>query len=275
MAMDDQVRAELRDLLSTGGRNLCTMPRMLGIMLGQRCPGADRAVHELEQALTVGCVGPILAAVGPVDEPELAARLAEQTGMELDRARWVIESWVLALDAADTPPAPTRGWEEWNRLDVSGTIAGGTGSYRRAVGHLIVVGVAGAAGGTSLGMFLLSRGEAALIGPWREALEDLSPRMQVGSLLVLGVLGGFAGGLLGWILGGGRSWTYDAIGGTTLGRLVLSALGAFHGAAIGGMAGLAFLGLIGVMIGSLVGAFVGAFLGLLAAERISRFWLWP
>ena len=98
--------------------------------------------------------------------------------------------------------------------------------------------------------------------------------MRLPALFGLGILGGFAGGLLGWIALGGRSWTYDAHGGTTLGRLVLAAFGAFHGAAAGVLMGVVMLGLIGVMVGSLIGALFGAILGLLIAEGISRLLWW-
>jgi hypothetical protein len=248
------------------------MPRMLGIMLRQRCPDGDELIRGLEDALTNGCVAPILAAVGPVDEPALVQDLVARTGMTTDRAQWVIATWVHALDVADTPPTIARDWSQWNRLDVTEATKGGGGAYQRAVGHLFAIGLAGAAGGATLGLYLLTRGEASLGGPWQAALEDVEPWMEVPALVVLGVLGGFAGGLLGWIVGGGRSWTYDAHGGTTLGRLLLSGLGALHGAGIGVMLFVVLLGLIGVMVGALIGALVGAFLGLLLAEGISRFW---
>src|SRR5689334_9285323 len=274
--MDEQVRNQLTDLLASSGRNICTMPRMLGILLRQRCPHGEEQVRALELALECGCVRPILAATSPVDEPALAEQLAAQAELDADRARWAIAAWVQALDAADTPAAETvgRDWSSWNRLDVSAETAGGTGSFSRSVWHLGIVGVAGALGGSSLGFFLLGRGDEALIEPWRVALEDLAPWLQVFALLALGGLGGFAGGLLGWIFGGGRSWTYDAFGGTTAGRLMFSALGALNGAGIGVLCCLGLLGLIGALIGSLIGAALGAFLGLLSAERIARYWAW-
>jgi hypothetical protein len=134
------------------------------------------------------------------------------------------------------------------------------------------VGLAGAAGGTTFGMYVSARGDALAASPWWDALQEVEPWARVPAVIALGVLGGFAGGLLGWIIGGGRSWTYDAHGGTTLGRLVFSAFGAFHGAVIGILPLTVLLGLIGVMAGSLAGALIGAFLGLLIAEGISRFW---
>src|SRR5262245_53894432 len=111
--MDEQVRSELIDLIKSGGRNLCTMPRMLGIMLRQRCPESEGAVRELEDALASGCVRPIMAATGPVDEPPLVDDLVSHTGMTRDRAEWVIESWVRALDAGDIPQEMSRNWSEW------------------------------------------------------------------------------------------------------------------------------------------------------------------
>ena len=58
----------------------------------------------------------------------------------------------------------------------------------------------------------------------------------------------------------------------TLGRLALSAAGAFHGALLGGIAGLAGVGPAGMMFGALAGAAVGSFLGLLSAERLTLWW---
>ena len=142
--MDEQVRSELSDLMKSGGRNLCTMPRMLGILLRQRCPQSGDAVAEVEQALTVGCVRPMLDAVGPIDVRELTDRLTEQSGMAAERARWAIETWVLACSAADTPPSVTNDWSTWNRLDVSAETAGGGGAYQRSIVHLVLVALAGA-----------------------------------------------------------------------------------------------------------------------------------
>lgn len=272
--MDDQVRTELTDLLKSGGRNLCTMPRMLGIMLRQRCPDADGPVRELEDALEAGCVGPILAATGGVDQGALADDLVAKTGLAQDRARWAISTWAEALDTSDAPQAVGRDWAEWNRLDVSDVTDGGGGGgvYQRAIWHLVLVGLAGAIGGCMFGVFILVRANDARPAPWAGMLDEVDPRLQVPAVFVLGILGGFAGGLLGWIFGGGRSWTYDAIGGTTLGRLTFSCGGAFHGAIAGTLCGVVTLGLIGITLGALVGGGLGGFLGLLAAERISRFW---
>ena len=271
--MDEQVRAGLCELLATSGRDICTTPRMLGILLHQRCPQAAEPVRELELALQHGCVGPLLAGEGDVDEANLAARLSAATGLDDHRARWAIATWAHALGTAAGPTVADN-WSSWNRLDVSEATAGGTGNYQRAIWHLGVVALAGAAGGLSLGFYLLARGEYALIEPWREALQGLAPWLQVISLMLLGSLGGFAGGLLGWIFGGGQSWTYDVLGGTTLGRLVYSAAGAFNGAGVGVMCSLGFFGLIAVLPGALVGAGLGAFLGLLSAERIARYRYW-
>jgi hypothetical protein len=270
--MDDQVRSELADLLKTGGRNLCTMPRMVSILLRQRCPDAESTVSDVEQALAFGSIRSMLEAVGPVDVEELTARLVKESGMTSDRARWVIETWVLALAAADTPPPLGRDWAAWNRLDVTTATAGGGGAYQRAVGHLVVVGLAGTVGGAVLGAYFLIGGEAAMIGPWQDAVQDVPPWLRGAALLTLGMLGGFAGGLFGWMFAGGRSWTYDALGDTTVGRLALTCLGAMGGGGIGVLAGLELLGLIGVMLGALLGALIGAVLGLLCADGISRFW---
>lgn len=274
--MDDPVRDQLCDLLATSGQDVYTTPRVLGMLLRQRCPNAGESVRELEQALEAGCVRTILDGPEPVDEQSLAEELSARSGMDSDRARWAIETWSHALRASDAAArnSSCRDWTSWNKLDVSRETAGGTGSYQRAIWHMVIVGLGGAVGGAGFGVALLVRGHLATLEPWREALEELSPTMQVIALIALGIPGGFAGGLVGWIFGGGQSWTYDAHGGTTLGRLAFSGQGALSGAVIGVLGGLAFLGLIGVMLGALVGAGLGAFLGLQAAERRSRFWTW-
>src|SRR5262245_56717075 len=271
--MDDPVRDQLCDLLATSGWDVCTTPRVVGMLMRQRCPNAGESVRELEQALETGCVRIILADPQSIDEQSLAEQLAEQSGMDADRARWAVATWNHALrstNALSEDPL-SRDWSSWNKLDVSRATAGGTGCYQRAVWHMVLVGLAGAVGGAGFGMALLARSEFASLEPWREALDDLSPTLQVVALIALGVLGGFAGGLLGWIFGGGQ---YDAHGGTTLGRLVLSGQGAFYGAVIGVLGCLAGFGLGGVMPGALIGAGLGAFLGLLTAERMSRLWMW-
>jgi hypothetical protein len=274
--MDEQVREQLCELLAASGRDICTTPRTLGMLLRQGCRNADRPVQELEQALAAGCVDVLFTANGPVDEVALAEQLVARSGMEGDRARWAVATWSYAVRATQTPDQRPldRNWASWNRLDVSHATGGGSGSYQRAIWHLGIVGVAGAVGGAVFGLTLLARGELAQAEPWRDALDGMTPALQVTALIAFGILGGFTGGLLGWIFGGGQSWTYDAIGGTTLGRLTLSGLGAFHGACIGVMCSLGLVGMVGVMPGALLGAGLGAFLGLLAAERMARFWWW-
>jgi hypothetical protein len=266
--MDDQVRLELTDLLRTGGRNICTTPRMVSILLRERCPDAEKAVSEIEHALTTGCVQAMLETVGPVDEEELAARLVNESGMSSEQARWVIESWVQAIAAADAPPPLGRDWSAWNRLNVKEATAGGGGAYQRAIAELIVVGLAGAAGALAPSLFMMVDGGTGPNPAWREALQDIPHSLQVVVLLTLSILGGFTGGLLGWMSGPGRSGSYDPNAGISVGRLVLSSLAAAFGAGIGVLAGVEVLGLIGVMLGALI----GAGLGLLLTGMIARFW---
>jgi hypothetical protein len=196
----------------------------------------------------------------------LADRLVTQSDMAPDRARWVIETWVHALAAADTPPPPPgRDWSAWNRLDV--TAATGGGGYRGAVHNLFVIAAAGAVGGSVVGMLLSVSGEAARLGSL-EPLEDAAPWLLALAFLSLGLLGGLAGALIGWIGFGGRSSLEEVAGGTSIGRLAFSALAAALGAGSGIIVGLVPLGLIGLMIGALFGAVIGIFF----AELILRFW---
>ena len=217
--MDDQVRSELADLVKTGGRNLCTLPQVFANLLRQRCPGEESTVADILRAFDSGCVRAMQESVGTANADELVKRLVDQSGMDPDRARWVIESWVYAFAGTDAAPALGRDWAAWNRLDVKS--ADGGGAYQRAVGNLIVVAAAGAAGGAVVGLLLSISGEAARMASL-EALEDAAPWLQAVAFLFLGLLGGLAGGVIGWIGFGGRGFTHDTVGGTTFGRLAFS-----------------------------------------------------
>jgi hypothetical protein len=274
--MDETVREQLAQLVAEHGRSLCTTPRVVSMMLRNVCPDAQQPIHEIELALTHGCVAPML--VGLPESADVAAltqKLIDATGLNEDRARWAIETWVAAL-CRERPETSglKRDWSQWNRLEVTPATGGPMGTYQRSVIHLIVVAAAGAFGATTLGWLALFKPDFFTFSPWSDAVSDLPEWAQGLSVIVLGALGGGAGGLLGWIFGGGRSWTYDAYGASTLGRLWYSASGAYFGANIGVLGGLAMIGLMGATLGGLLGAALGAWMGQLTAERISRFWYW-
>jgi hypothetical protein len=245
---------------------------MFGVLMRRACPDADTEIGALEQVLSAGIVAAMRDDEGGRETvPALADRLVQTGAMPEEQARWAIETWWRALRPLEAAGGP-KDWTAWNRLDVSGQTAGTGGTHRRSILHLAVVAVAGALGGAAWGFRVLVHGEEALIDPAVKALAEIDGWVRTFALFALGGLGGFAGGLLGWVGGGARSWTYDAHGGTTLGRLGLSALGAFTGALAGGLAGLVALGPAGMMLGALFCAALGAFLGLLLAERLSLWW---
>jgi hypothetical protein len=258
--MQDTVRAELVELLKAGGRNLCTTPRVVATMLRQRCPDSPAEVDDTLQALDGGYVEEMLRQVGPIDLEEITARFAEQSGLSVERARWAIESWNEAIEAADAPPAVARDWSSWNRLDVKA--ASGGAASRGTLAALILVAAAGALGGSAPAWSFAAGGDA---------VEDLPPWLQTGALVILGVLGGATGGLLGWIAVAGRS-IGDGIGETASGRLVTSCLGAALGGLLGSLTGLALFGLFGVMVGSLIGAVAGEACAFLAIGGLCRYW---
>jgi hypothetical protein len=274
--MDEQIRQLLAELIADHGRSLCTTPRVVSMMLRQTCPEASDQIQEIELALSHGCVAPMLVGLPETaDVDELTRKLVDATGINEDRARGAISTWAFAL-SREKPATSliTRDWSQWNRLDVSHEVAGGNSTYRRSVAHLAIVAAAGAAGGSFMSVVALLTPHLRWFEFWQSTISELPSWAQVFAPIILGILGGGAGGLLGWMIGGGRSWTYDAFGGTTLGMLYFSSANAFIFANVGVLAGMAFLGLIGAMVGSLAGALLGAFLGMYAAERASRYWWW-
>jgi hypothetical protein len=276
--MDETVREQLAQLIAEHGRSLCTTPRVVSMMLRQHCPdpAALEPINDIELALTHHCVAPLLTSLPELaDVPALTKKFVEATGLSEERARWAIGTWIGAL-CREKPETSgiTRDWSQWNRLDVGPITGAPMGTYRKSIIHLLVVAAAGAFGATTLGWLAMIRPNFFALSPWAEAVEDLPEWAQGISVLLLGALGGGAGGLLGWIIGGGRSWTYDAYGTTTLGRLYYSASGAYFGANIGVLGGLAMIGLMGATLGGLLGAVLGAWMGQMTAERISRYWYW-
>lgn len=268
--MDDNVQAELIELLKTGGRNLCTMPQILGMMLRQRCPDAESQIGELMHALTSGELAPLLNGVGPIDEAELHQRILERCAVTPERASWVVDSWNRALEAADRTPLVSKDWSKWNRLDVSTEMCGGLGASQRSLFQLLLVGAAGAMGGGSVGLILI--GGRSLDDAWRQSLDGIQPGLQLAVLTGLGIVGGFSGGVLGHIGIGAQNWAQHSNGGATLGRIRLSMFGALVGGACGAAIGLAAFGLIGVALGAALGAIAGTVLGWMSAVAVSRFW---
>lgn len=270
--MDDRVRAELIELLGTGGRRLCSLPQVLGMMLRQRCPDAESQIGDLMCALTSGELAPLLNGVGPIDEAELHQRILERCSMSPERAGWVIDTWNRALEAADRTPALAKDWSTWNRLDVSTEMCGGLGASQRSLLQLLMVGMGGAVGGGSVGLLLVLTDGRMAGDAWRQSLDGIQPGLQVVVLASLGVVGGFFGGILGYISAGTQIWPNHAISVATLGRTRLSIFGAMVGGACGAAVGLAAFGLFGVALSAALGSIAGAVLAWITAVVISRLW---
>jgi hypothetical protein len=263
----ESVADELGKLLAAEGLGITRSPVMFGDLMRRACPDDRAAVDALEKVMTAGIFTAMREEKSSLEQvPALADRLVQSTSMSEDEARWAIETWWRALRPITEGPA--KDWSTWNRLDVPESASGGGANQRRSITQLVFVGIAGAMGGAIWGVYVLARGDAGLIKPVADALEDFEGWMRPFALFALGGVGGFAGGILGWIGGTVRGWTSTAVGGTTFGRLGLSATGAFTGAAAGGIVGL-LLGLPVTMLGALVGGALGAMLGLLVAERMS------
>lgn len=271
-SVSDLVRDRLCELLYEHGRGVCSTPNSLRLLLRQACPNGGDDIDDLVRSLGVPVVREMLAKpVESADESAVVAGLIT-AGISNDRARRTAETWFAALDKERFDgPTVTKDWNLWNQLDVTADTAGGSGTYQRSIWHLVIVASCGLAGGVGAAIGIFRNGSKGLIEPWRDAFAGLSFAAAVMSVAVLGALGGAAGGVVGWALGGGRSWTYDAWGGTSLGRLSMSGFGAFNGAAVGVLGSLGYFGLYGVLPFALLGALIGSFVGLFAAERISRF----
>jgi hypothetical protein len=257
--MHDAVRAELIDLVRTGERNLCAMPGVLATMLREGCPDSPDGVREVVAALDCGLVDRMLLHVGPICTDSLAVTLTDSTELTLERARWVIESWILALDAADKPQATSGTWSEWNKLSVE---TGGSG--RRTVFGLGYSAAAGALGGcvaASVG--------GAMLRP--NSFPDLPAWFGILAHIVLASLGCATGGLVGWMAAtsGTRFGRTDSR--SSSGRPSISCLGAGLGGCFGTLAGLTAFGPAGVTFAGMAGAFAGEVLAFDLAEVISRF----
>jgi len=256
----ESVADELGRLLAAEGLGITATPQMFATLMRRACPDDGASVDALEKVLAAGIVSAMQEGNGGRDHvPVLADRLVQTAGMSEPDAQWAIEAWWRAIRPATEGPA--KDWSAWNRLEIPES-AGGMSTTRRSIVHLIFVGVAAAMGGALWGVYALSRGEAGLIKPVADALEDFKGWARPMVLIALGGVGGFGGGILGWMGGSAR-------GGATFGRLGFAATGAFIGAAAGGLVGLVLFGLPGMMPGALVGGALGAFLGLLVADNMT------
>src|SRR5262249_39061788 len=181
------VHDELGKLLAAEGLGITATPHMFGTLMRRACPNDGADVEALEKVLTAGIVTAMHEVNCDRDQvPVLADRLVQTAGMSEQDAKWAIETWWLALRPATDGPA--KDWSAWNRLEVPES-AGAMSGSRRSIVHLIFVGVAGAIGGAVWGVYVLSRGDAGLIKPVEDALEDFEGWARPMVLFALGGVG--------------------------------------------------------------------------------------
>jgi WD40 repeat protein len=112
--MDEAVRAILKDVLARHGRELLDDPRRCENVLNENCPQAKREVAALIAALKEGLpqrlLGMPAASLTPTMVVNSAARVAQETGLRDDVARWAIQTWAegLGLTIAVIDPQPRR-----------------------------------------------------------------------------------------------------------------------------------------------------------------------
>jgi hypothetical protein len=105
--MNDQPREALGELIARYGPGLADDPRRCEAMLRDHAGEYRREVSALVVALREGVPGDLQRTPGGVP-PEtrlaaLATRLADQSGLDRDLARWAVESWALALGIIPAP----------------------------------------------------------------------------------------------------------------------------------------------------------------------------
>lgn len=99
--MNDLPRQKLRELIARHGSIVCTEPQRCEKLLQEACPRESRAVNLLMSGLKAlvavdlrdaSPAVPILKTIG-----KLTKRLEVEEGLSPELAKWVVESWALAL----------------------------------------------------------------------------------------------------------------------------------------------------------------------------------
>lgn len=241
------------------------MPQMCEYFLRQQAAAHPEATEALISVLRLG-VAAKLASATPEQKAATAVLAARVSHLSLELAHWAVDSWCQALAGAKPSSPPPR--PSFSPLDASPPAGSGRCSYRRAVLHLLVVTLAGAAGaalpgiqiGLALPQFATLGRLGALTPEWIEGWNGMQIALLYGGI---GLVSGALGGGLGWMFGGGLSSTYLLHGGTTLGRLSGAMLGSFLLARLGAVVGLFLGGPGGLFFGGLAGSAGGAWLGYL------------
>jgi len=115
--MNELPRTKLRELIATYGPELADQPKRLRSLLGDACPEFKREIYALAAAAEQRVVADLSSTPGPSDwdliAPRLARRLVDNCAMEDEAARWVVDSWGVALGkvseaalANSRPPGP-------------------------------------------------------------------------------------------------------------------------------------------------------------------------
>ena len=109
LGSNEEARKVLCQIVARYGQDICSEPNRVRGLLKDLCNDSQREVFLLDAASRSGVVEELIGKVGKTSEPpttlisRLAARLANNTGLEKEYARWAIESWALALGIVQEP----------------------------------------------------------------------------------------------------------------------------------------------------------------------------
>jgi hypothetical protein len=116
--MHDEVREELKRIVSIHGRCICHDPEEFKSVIEKACPTCKREVELLIKALEDRVPGRLLALPNGMPWESVTAPLIPKLMNDLniteDEARWTVDSWGLALlkvhqkelDESHKPPEP-------------------------------------------------------------------------------------------------------------------------------------------------------------------------
>ncbi len=99
--MNDQARQVLCGIVRKYGRGVCDEPRRVRALLADLCPDLKRECHALAEAQEHGAAADLTQPTAgvPIELTlgRVARRLADETAMSEEAARWAVASWAAAL----------------------------------------------------------------------------------------------------------------------------------------------------------------------------------
>lgn len=273
--MTELARQRLRETIEKYGSSICNMPQSCAMVLRENChdcrQDADRFIQALEQGYVTEILAPTMNSWDSLSGP-LVEQFREAAGVSREEARWVLDSWAMALGRHLEAPVRATSNPEPAALPEQP-------AHQHLFPEIPAPALINAAGGM-LGALLLGILFTSLVASFEITMTDRTrygnktiphPRLGrsakqlppaeaiapwtviVGTLVAM--LLAALGGALGWIcvhgLGANGSQAtahpnvigglVGTLGGTMilmiLGTLFLGALGFYGGAAIGGFTG--------------------------------------